>query len=170
MEPLVVDAIAIEERDLPDTVADWAGLWIEDVVYAAEYWLVAGAQAALSVFAWAKESPAAIAAAIGLAASAAVALGVHDSVAKARSMTAWLDLESLANGAKSYQERVGQFPVRLEQLVPNQVRALSVDPWGRNYASFRGPGGFAIVSAGPDGQLGTDDDLVQVVSIQGQKP
>jgi hypothetical protein len=69
-------------------------------------------------------------------------------------------MKALMNSIELYRVRNAELPARLEDLVPKYAKALHLDPWGHNYVLYRGPGGVAIVSAGPDGQLGTADDIV----------
>ncbi len=164
MEPPLTQLVeTVEVPELPETVALWAALWVEDVVYAAQYWTVAGIRAAFNGFVKVKRHPGAIIAALVLATGSALALDVHNILVDAQCLTAQFDLGTIANSVERYQEQTGDLPVRLEQLVPNQLRDLHPDPWGRNYVSFRGPGGFAVVSAGRDGVLGTEDDIVRVI-------
>ncbi|HTO95418.1 MAG TPA: hypothetical protein VMK66_00125 [Myxococcales bacterium] len=47
--------------------------------------------------------------------------------------------------------------------LPQYLKDLHADPWGRNYALYRGEGGIAIVSAGPDRDLCSPDDVLHVV-------
>jgi hypothetical protein len=65
-------------------------------------------------------------------------------------------------------------PSRLpEHLAPLEARYESVDsddlddPWGRDYVYRKeGTRQFALVSSGPDEQLGTDDDLARHVDLE----
>jgi hypothetical protein len=50
-----------------------------------------------------------------------------------------------------------------EQMVPLYAKELPADPCGRPYAQYTGDGGYAVVFSGPDGQLGTADDIRIVV-------
>ena len=68
--------------------------------------------------------------------------------------------------ADFYELRYGQPPTSLLQLVDVEIADKHlvdiVDPWGNEYGAFvRHDGTFVVVSAGPDGDFGTDDDLHQ---------
>lgn len=61
-----------------------------------------------------------------------------------------------------YLEHAGKYPSSLEQLVPEYLDEVPLDPWGNPYV-FRYPGShnkdFDIESWGPDGSPGGDDDI-----------
>ncbi|HEX4381411.1 MAG TPA: type II secretion system protein GspG [Myxococcales bacterium] len=139
----------------------WIGLWTQDLVLAAEYWLARGASFALStVQAWLRRPI--LYASTGLLAAAAsygaVVSNVHSREQLTRSVR--VDQEAFANALDLYKRENGRLPARLEDLVPKHLRAMRSDPWGNPYAYYRGEGGSAVVSAGPDGKLGTGDDIV----------
>jgi hypothetical protein len=92
-----------------------------------------------------------------------VGFGVSRKLNSSKERSARLVGGTLMNLAELYRVETGSFPVRLEELVPRHMKELPADPWGRPYALYRGEGGIAIVSAGNDGELGTNDDLVTVL-------
>lgn len=55
-----------------------------------------------------------------------------------------------------------QYPESLSALVPEYISEIPEDPWGNPYV-YRRPGlggrDYDIVSHGPDGVLGTEDDI-----------
>jgi len=140
------------------------GLWLGDALVCAEYWLLRGGDLAMSVLRGFFTRPLRLSVAAGFLAFAALAIGVHSRTTSARHNIAAIDEESILAAAALYRAEEGRWPARLEALVPNRLRHLRLDPWGRNYSIFRGEGGFAVVSAGADGEIGTNDDVVRVVS------
>ena len=128
----------------------WIGLFIGEALFAIQYWtarIIHRPLLAIGSFA------------LGASASFAVLSATH-GCSQARFAT--LDLKALNNGVELYRADTGAMPARLEDLVPKYARDLHRDPWGNNYVFYRGAGGVAIVSAGPDGQLGTADDIVTI--------
>jgi hypothetical protein len=72
------------------------------------------------------------------------------------------DLLQLAGAVGRYAAFAGTVPAGLEVLGARDpgVAERLLDPWGRPYQIQAGPGGAAsVVSAGPDGQFGTADDI-----------
>ena len=145
----------IEERREPVTDGMFVTLWLADVVLAAEFWMVRVLQLGLRLL-----RPAPLVAAGLLAAGGGLAYGLHTDLRCAQERTATLDFKAIANGVELYQLEQGQVPASLEALRPRYLKALHFDPWGNSYVLFHGPGGAALVSAGPDKQLGTADDLL----------
>jgi hypothetical protein len=87
------------------------------------------------------------------------------SLDRVRSIRAQADLAQLALDLEMYVATTGEPPASLEALGPRGRRLY--DPWGHPY-QVRRPGagtdagagaGLRVVSAGPDGRLGTPDDL-----------
>jgi type II secretory pathway pseudopilin PulG len=69
-------------------------------------------------------------------------------------------LQVLASSLESYQIDHGRYPDRLADL-PDVAsgRMRSEDPWG-NELRYRPSGaGYEVVCLGPDGELGTEDDV-----------
>jgi general secretion pathway protein G len=74
-----------------------------------------------------------------------------------------------------YQVDIGRFPESLQALVkrpPNATNwhgpyldppVVPVDPWGKTFAyrcpGQHNPGTYDLLSAGPDGKVGTSDDI-----------
>lgn len=73
-----------------------------------------------------------------------------------------------------YELDTGEFPPNLDYLMDNKdnkeswrgpyVKKLAKDPWGNEY-HYKYPGehnkyGYDLYSSGPDGQAGTNDDVV----------
>lgn len=72
---------------------------------------------------------------------------------------AGLDMAAIANAVDMYQVKSGRLPARLEDLVPTHITTIRLDPWGRAYAYEISGEGYCVRSRGPDGELGTDDDI-----------
>ena len=89
-------------------------------------------------------------------------------------MAAQVDIK---NGIKSaidqFKTNNGHFPKILQDLVQHPADAkdwhgpylekIPVDPWGNKffyeYPGKHNPNGYDLLSAGPDGKAGTDDDI-----------
>ncbi len=70
------------------------------------------------------------------------------------------DFVHLVVRVKAYEEEVGHLPDSLDALWIEEGRGL--DPWGQPYQYSIIPGaklGFDLLSAGPDGEISTDDDI-----------
>jgi hypothetical protein len=137
------------------------GLWLGEVIGSAEYWLLRGASVGLRMFGVVRAHP--VLAALTLitgAGSSFAAAQLHEERFYGMKRTATRDAKALINGIDGYRAEMRHLPARLEELLPNHVRDLHADPWGHSYAYYRGEGGYAVVSAGPDGILGTGDDVV----------
>lgn len=78
-----------------------------------------------------------------------------------------LDVQALANAAALYCKDVGVPPQRLAEMAPPEcsglrctLRDLRADQWGRPYVLEVRGRAFLVSSTGPDGRLGTPDDIV----------
>ncbi len=83
---------------------------------------------------------------------------------KARISTTRTQMKTIANTIKAYQLDKGEYPADLNALVTTQrLDALPKDAWHQEFTYFPSnstPGrGFTLYSAGPDKQVGTDDDI-----------
>jgi hypothetical protein len=155
-----VDTITLPTKERPApaiATGMWIGLWIGEVLVAAEYWLARAVQGL--------RRPLLALACVSFGAAAAVSVQIARGFSCPSERFAQLDLKDLTNGVELYRAETGSLPTRLEDLVPKHIKELHADPWGHNYVLYRGPGGFALVSAGPDGALNTADDLVMVNGI-----
>jgi len=127
------------------------GRWIPYAVWgAAALWLVVN-------FALFRVEP------LGLFSMSADRIAAADQV---RTLRARADLLQLAEGVSRYAAAAGRLPAGLEVVEARDpgVAARRLDPWGRAYQIRAGAGGgspeASLVSAGPDGQFGTPDDIV----------
>ena len=65
-----------------------------------------------------------------------------------------------------YQTKKGKFPKSMDDLIAEDSQGRSyfdenmrLDPWNNDY-KFESKGmKFVVISAGPDGQFGTEDDI-----------
>lgn len=81
------------------------------------------------------------------------------------------DLSVIAAGLTDYRAKRGslpqvkEFPELMDLLFPDFLpRLIREDAWDRPLELVTLPGGLRIASAGPDGRIGTDDDIVVEVS------
>jgi Type II secretion system (T2SS), protein G len=149
-------------EDADGRMMEWLllGMSVEEVLLSAGYWLVRGARLGLSVFYALVGNPVRLAFATGAVVAVLLSMGARDGGAYERLTSANLDEASIVKGATFYRADAGRWPDRLEPLVPKYLKEVRADPWGRKFVVHQGPGGFAIVSAGPDGEIGTNDDVV----------
>ena len=101
-------------------------------------------------------------------------LAILPMLQSSKSDATQIEITSLANSCKMYKIRVGAFPSKLEDLTNRPsgldqsswggpyVETLSVnDTWNRpyKYTPNEGNNTVLIQSAGPDGQIGSEDDV-----------
>ena len=70
------------------------------------------------------------------------------------------DMVNTTIAAKAYEDRQQRLPAHLDDL--DLSLAVKTDPWGNPYVLIPGgtaDPGFDLVSAGPDGEADTDDDI-----------
>src|SRR6201996_8964407 len=96
---------------------------------------------------------------------------------RARITAATSDVTSgIKSALAAYEVDIGHYPRSLQEVItqPNDVAAghwhgpyldkLPVDPWDHPYIYYypgkHTPGSYDLLSAGPDGKEGTDDDIV----------
>jgi general secretion pathway protein G len=110
---------------------------------------------------------------IGLIASA-VAVNVLGRQKEAAVMKAKSDIQNIANqGVDAFRVMRGRYPtteeglkvlIQEQFLKPNQADGTLKDPWGKEYIYLypgqAHPDSFDVKSSGPDGQPGTEDDIV----------
>ena len=81
----------------------------------------------------------------------------------AQSKTARVQIANFEQALQHYYlEHNATYPASLDALVPDYLDEIPVDPWGNPYL-YQYPGShnrdFDIVSYGPDGSPGGDDDI-----------
>lgn len=91
--------------------------------------------------------------------------------AEAREAMAKNEVRMIASGVRSYTGRgatAGVLPALEDLTRPDEsgrsiLMEIPPDPWGGTYTIVTGetPRTFLVVSAGPDQELGTEDDIVQ---------
>ena len=85
--------------------------------------------------------------------------------AKERLAKGALDVRQLADAARLYQKMKGSLPESLALLVEKDAAGdsflaeLPKDPWGNDYVLRAEGRRLQVVCAGPDGTLGTEDDI-----------
>jgi hypothetical protein len=149
------------EHKPPLIAGMWVRLWVEEVVLSAEFWLARGASFALSTLQAYLRRPVLYTGTALVAGVCTFACTMNLVPERAgRYRTVQLDEKAIIDGVELYTQEQGHLPARLEALVPTYLKDLHNDPWGRPYAFYQGEGGAAVVSAGPDGKLGTGDDIL----------
>lgn len=96
-----------------------------------------------------------------------VARNVIGASDEARETKARADISMIAGAVRSFRAKSGKLPESLEALATKDERGrselleLSKDPWGNEYQLREGDqrGEWEVVSWGPDGSDGTDDDI-----------
>lgn len=103
----------------------------------------------------------------------AVAVNVFGNLAEAKVRTAKTDLAKIAEAVDTYKVLRGRYPTTEEGLGvlvkegflrANNDKGSLTDPWGKEYV-YLYPGqknadGYDVKSNGPDGEPGTQDDIV----------
>lgn len=107
---------------------------------------------------------------LGLLASVIV-VAVMNQFDRAKVSATKLKIKSVEGALHQYNVQEGEYPSNLKALLnppgggPPYLKEKGVpkDPWGSELLYFKPPrkgnGPFEVVSKGPDGQEGTDDDL-----------
>ena len=98
-----------------------------------------------------------------------VAPNIFNQQAGAQRDAALSQISALEAALDTYRLDVGQYPDSLEGLVENDSgraawngpylrREVPLDPWGNEYVYDSDGRGFTLVSYGPDGERGGEDD------------
>ena len=78
---------------------------------------------------------------------------------------ATIDLNGIGSALEAEYALSGRYPASLEPFIRQTLKSatsdLTRDRWGRPYRFHVEGTRFEIVSAGPDGEFGTADDLVE---------
>ena len=80
------------------------------------------------------------------------------SLDRVRALQAQTDLAALARDADWYVATAGEYPTSLEAL--GRLGRPLQDPWGHEYQVRRTGAGVSVISGGPDGRIGTPDDVM----------
>ena len=96
------------------------------------------------------------------------AKGVIGNIEKARATAAKTGVDNIKEAVATYHIEKGKFPT-LEQLISAEGddepmldggEGALVDPWGTQYKlEIKGKKRVIVISAGPDGEFGTEDDV-----------
>ena len=104
---------------------------------------------------------------IGILGTTAV-VGVIAQLEKAKVTAARDGVQNLKSGIITYQINYKKYPNSLNDLVEPKGddepvidggQGVLVDPWDQEYKYERNGKRIVVVSAGPDGDFGTDDDI-----------
>jgi hypothetical protein len=80
--------------------------------------------------------------------------GLH-KMGQARELRASLEIRQLKTEAEAYWTRTGEWPEEW-----SDVRRSGNDPWGHPYVLDTSDGTAYVFSAGPDGEIDTEDDIL----------
>ncbi|MDH5509670.1 MAG: type II secretion system protein GspG [Nitrospinota bacterium] len=64
------------------------------------------------------------------------------------------DLKRLKTAVESHRAKHGSYPRALEDLAPEFMEAIPIDPWGRLYLFYQAGDAWRLASYGKDGQPG----------------
>lgn len=86
---------------------------------------------------------------------------------KAREETARTNVMAIAGAVKMYRSQKGKLPPSLEALAEkdekgrSELEEIPKDPWGNDFILREGDrqGEWEVISMGPDGSEGTEDDI-----------
>lgn len=88
-------------------------------------------------------------------------LAMSQFMDRSKVSNARMAVETIANAVELYRYEYAECPPTLAAIDSKYLRGLKDDPWGKPYV-YRCPGkagGVDIISVGPDGEEGTDDDV-----------
>ena len=98
-----------------------------------------------------------------------VAVSTKGHTGKARRQAAWAQAANIKLAIAQFEMEVGRFPKDVDELVfegdeewPGPFldsEEAPKDPWGNEYHLEKKGKRIRVTSSGPDGQLGTEDDL-----------
>jgi len=94
-----------------------------------------------------------------------------DQLAEARKITAEMQIQRLEKEVAIYKSMNDAYPNTLDELETNW--ALTKDPWGNGFhygVVARCGHNVFIASTGPDGQIGTEDDISTCTSQTPAQP
>ena len=96
-----------------------------------------------------------------------VGFAVMNALEKANINEAKIQISQLENAVDAYylQTDPHEHPTSLEELAEQRILEtyeVPKDPWGNEFVYRNQKRGFEILSLGPDGQEGTDDDISSI--------
>jgi type II secretory pathway pseudopilin PulG len=89
--------------------------------------------------------------------------GQSESRGMTREQSTMRNLRTIAQMVAQYNQDAGQLPASLEDLVPRYADHIAVDSWRRPFIYAATPGGpkpFDLRSAGADGVIRNNDDIL----------
>lgn len=105
---------------------------------------------------------------IGMLAAVAT-VSIRGRMQQAQVSTAKQSVSAIEMAVKMYEVDNGKYPASLQNLLtrgsepnwngPYLDKGLPKDPWGNDFQYNGSKDGFTVVSAGPDGSFGTEDDV-----------
>lgn len=97
-----------------------------------------------------------------------VVVSTRNRVPATQISAARMSIQSLGTAIDAYEVDNGTLPATIQNLVTKgsemnwvgpYIKTLPMDPWGQPFAYTREGDTYKIVSGGPDGQIGTGDDI-----------
>ena len=105
---------------------------------------------------------------IGMLAAVAT-VSLRGRMGQAQASTAAASIDAIKMAVKMYEVDTGKYPASLQNLItrggennwngPYLENGLPKDPWGNEFQYSSSREGYSVVSAGPDGAFGTEDDI-----------
>jgi len=102
---------------------------------------------------------------LGILATMAV-INISGQTDTAKITTCGTSVKTIRDAAVLYQTAKGKFPKSMDDLIEEDSQGKSYigedareDPWNNEYKFETKGFKFIVISAGPDGQFGTDDDI-----------
>lgn len=112
---------------------------------------------------------------LGILATMAV-INVAGQTDSAKITTCNSSVKTIRDAAVLYQTAKGKFPRSIDELIEEDSQGKSYlsedsreDPWNNEYKFETKGVKFIVISAGPDGQFGTEDDIRSDKSNKTQK-
>ena len=102
---------------------------------------------------------------LGILATMAV-MNIAGTTDETKVTSCYSSVRAIRDSAVLYQTKKGKFPKSMDDLIAEDSQGRSyfdenmrLDPWNNDY-KFESKGmKFVVISAGPDGQFGTEDDI-----------
>ena len=102
---------------------------------------------------------------LGILATMAV-VNIAGKTDSAKITTCQTSVKTIRDAAMLYQTNKGKFPKSIDDLTAENSEGVSYldesasrDPWDNDYKFETKGKKFVVISAGPDAQFGTDDDI-----------
>lgn len=92
---------------------------------------------------------------------------IQTALRKEKTLRTGADLRTIATALEAYRRDIGSYvqadrsSVLIDHLAPRYLNSIiRLDAWSREFDYKGSPSSYRLVSLGPDGKPGTDDDIV----------